>query len=60
MDAFAWFETLTRVSPRRVASIVVASYVGLLCLHFEPAWDLFDWAVQQKVRQVTNTVLNPH
>ena len=59
MDGSDWFDILARVSPRPVASIVVVAYIGLLCLHFGPAWDLFDWAVQQRVRQIVDSVTNP-
>lgn len=60
MDGFDYFDILVRLSPRRVASVVVVTYIGLLCLHFAPAWDLFDWAVQQRVRQVTDSVTSLH
>lgn len=56
MDAFHWFELFAHVSPRRVVSIVAFTYVGLLYLHFEPAWDLFDWAVQLRVRQIMDSL----
>lgn len=59
MDGFDWFHVFTRLSPRRVVSIVVLSYVALLCFRFGPAWDLFDWAVQQRVQQITDSVLTP-
>ena len=60
MDGFDWFDIFARVSPKRVLSVVVVTYIGLLCLHFGPAWDLFDWAVQQRVRQITDSVSSAH
>ncbi len=60
MDGVGYFDIFVRLSPRRVASVVVVTYIGLLCLHFGPAWDLFDWAVQQRVRQVTDSVASLH
>jgi len=57
MDAFDWIDVFTRVSPKRVASALLFGYTCLLCAQFGPAWDLFDWAVQQRVRQLTDSVL---
>ena len=60
MDGFDWLDIFARVSPKHVISVVVVTYFVLLCLHFGPAWDLFDWAVQQRVRQITDSVLSVH
>ena len=59
MDAFDWFDIFTRVSPRRVVSIVVFIYVAMLWLHFQPAWDLFDWAVRLRIRHITDSLPTP-
>ena len=60
MDGFDWFDVFARVSPKGVLSVVVATYVSLLYFHFGPAWELFDWAVQQRVRQITDSILGAH